>query len=100
MGNSKQKIIEKLKCIPDDLSEEEIIERLYRMMRLEHSKQRCEKEGNFTDEQVTAHFADKSSALDRGIEDMEAGSNGKSIRVKKQVILTNNKFQDLCQVHL
>ena len=27
MGNSKQKIIEKLNCIPDDLSEEEIIER-------------------------------------------------------------------------
>lgn len=73
MGNSKQKIIDKLKCIPDDLSEEEIIERLYRMMRLEQSKQRCEKEGSFTDEQVTAHFADKSSALDRGIEDMEAG---------------------------
>ena len=73
MGNSKQKIIEKLNCIPDDLSEEEIIERLYRMMRLEQSKQRCEKEGSFTDEQVTAHFADKSSALDRGIEDMEAG---------------------------
>ena len=73
MGNSKQKIIDKLKCIPDDLSEEEIIERLYRMMRLEQSNQRCEKEGSFTDEQVTAHFADKSSALDRGIEDMEAG---------------------------
>ena len=73
MGNSKQKIIDKLKCIPDDLSEEEIIERLYLMMRLEQSKQRCEKEGSFTDEQVTAHFADKSSALDRGIEDMEAG---------------------------
>ena len=70
MGNSKQQIIEKLNCIPDDLSEEEIIERLYRMMRLE---QRCEKEGSFTDEQVTAHFADKLSALDRGIEDMEAG---------------------------
>ena len=60
MGNSKQKIIEKLNCIPDDLSEEEIIERR-------------EKEGSFTDEQVTAHFADKLSALDRGIEDMEAG---------------------------
>lgn len=73
MGNSKQKIIEKLNCIPDDLSEEKIIERLYRMMRLEDSKQRYEKEGSFTDEQVTAHFADKSSALDRGIEDMEAG---------------------------
>ena len=73
MVNSKQKIIEKLNCIPDDLSEEEIIERLYRMMRLEQSKQRCEKEGSFTDEQVTAHFADKLSALDRGIEDMEAG---------------------------
>lgn len=73
MGNSKQKIIDKLNCIPDDLSEEEIIERLYRMMRLEDSKQRYEKEGSFTDEQVTAHFADKSSALDRGIEDMEAG---------------------------
>ena len=73
MGNSKQKIIEKLNCIPDDLSEEEIIERLYRMMRLEHSKQRYEKEGSFTDEQVTAHFVDKLSALDCGIEDMEAG---------------------------
>ena len=73
MGNSKQKIIEKLNCIPDDLSEEEIIERLYRMMRLEHSKQRYEKEGSITDEQVTAHFVDKLSALDRGIEDMEAG---------------------------
>jgi predicted transcriptional regulator len=73
MGNSKQKIIEKLNCIPDGLSEEEIIERLYRMTRLEHSKQRCEKEGIFTDEQVMAHFADESSALDRGIEDMEAG---------------------------
>ena len=73
MGNSKQKIIEKLNCIPDDLSEEEIIERLYRMMLLEQSKQRCGKEGSFTDEQVTAHFADKLSALDRGIEDMEAG---------------------------
>ena len=73
MGNSKQKIIEKLNCIPDDLSEEEIIERLYRMMRLGQSKQRCEKEGSFTDEQVTAHFADKLSALDRGIEDMEEG---------------------------
>lgn len=73
MGNSKQKIIDKLNCIPGDLSEEKIIERLYRMMRLEYSKQRCEKEGSFTDEQVTAHFADKSSALDRGIEDMEAG---------------------------
>lgn len=73
MGNSKQKIIDKLNCISDDLSEEKIIERLYRMMRLEDSKQRYEKEGSFTDEQATAHFADKSSALDRGIEDMEAG---------------------------
>ena len=73
MGNSKQKIIERLNCIPDDLSEEEIIERLYRIMRLEHSKQRCEKEEIFTDEQVMAHFADESSSLDRGIEDVAAG---------------------------
>lgn len=73
MGNSKQKIIERLNCIPDDLSEEEIIERLYRIMRLEHSKQRCEKEEIFTDELVMAHFADESSSLDRGIEDMAAG---------------------------
>ena len=73
MGNSKQKIIERLNCIPEDLSEEEIIERLYRIMRLEHSKQRCEKEEIFTDEQVMAHFADESSSLDRGIEDMAAG---------------------------
>lgn len=44
-----------------------------RMMRIEHSKQRCEKEGVYTHEQVTAHFVEKSSVLDRGIGDMEEG---------------------------
>lgn len=59
MSNSKQNIIEKLNHISDDMTEEQIIERLYMLMRLEHSKKRCEEEGVYTDEDVTAHFAAK-----------------------------------------
>ena len=65
---------------------------------LNQSKQRGGKEGVLPDEQVTAHFADKLSALDGGIEDMEAKRTSsyrkqwKSNGVIKQVILTNNKF--------
>ena len=59
MSNSKQNIIEKLNHISDDMTEEQIIERLYMLMRLEHSKKRCEEEGVYTDEDVTAHFAVK-----------------------------------------
>lgn len=57
MSNSKASIIEKLNHISDDMNEEQIIERLYMLMRLEHSKARCDAEGVYSDEEVEAHFA-------------------------------------------
>ena len=76
MGNSKQKIIEKLNCIPDDLSEEEIIERLYRMMRLEHSKQRCEKEES---------MLELYSLLGQGYTAMQEGRESSIDEVKERI---------------
>ena len=76
MGNSKQKIIEKLNCIPDDLSEEEIIERLYRMMRLEHSKQRCEKGKS---------MLELYSLLGQGYKAMQEGRESSINEVKERI---------------
>lgn len=59
MSNSKKNILEKLNHIPDNMSEEQIIERLYMLMRLEHSKKRCEEEGVYSDDEVQAYFAAK-----------------------------------------
>lgn len=59
MSDSKASIIEKLNHISDDMNEEQIIERLYMLMRLEHSRNRCEKEGVYSDGEVAAHFATK-----------------------------------------
>ena len=65
MSGSKASIIEKLNHIPDDMTEEQIIERLYMLMRLEHSRTRCEEEGTFSDEEVAAHFAEKRRTMSR-----------------------------------
>lgn len=51
MSSSKASIIEKLNHISDDMNEEEIIERLYMLMRLEHSRNRCDEEGVYSDEE-------------------------------------------------
>lgn len=59
MSSSKASIIEKLNHISDDMNEEEIIERLYMLMRLEHSRNRCDEEGVYSDEEVAEHFAAK-----------------------------------------
>lgn len=59
MSKSKKNILEKLDKIPDDMSEEQIIERLYMLMRLDHSMKRCEEEGVYSDEEVQAHFVAK-----------------------------------------
>ncbi len=65
MSGSKANIIEKLNYIPDDMTEEQIIERLYMLMRLEYSRNRCEEEGTFSDEEVAAHFAEKRKTISR-----------------------------------
>lgn len=59
MSSSKQSVIEKINLMPDDMDESQLIERLYMLMRLEHSQRRCETEGTFTDDEVAAHFARK-----------------------------------------
>lgn len=45
MSTAKVTIIENINKISDDLDEMEIIERLYLLSRLEHSRKRCQKEG-------------------------------------------------------
>ena len=39
--------------------EEQIVEQLYILMRLEYSKKRCEVEGTLSTEEVRKHFAEK-----------------------------------------
>lgn len=45
MSAAKANVIENLNKISNDLDEMEIIERLYMLFRLEHSKKRCKEEG-------------------------------------------------------
>lgn len=59
MSSSKANIMEKLNHIPDDMNEEEIIERLYMLTRLEHSRNRCEEEGVYSDEEIAEHFMER-----------------------------------------
>lgn len=59
MSESKSQVIKILNSIPDDMSEMEIVERLYMLTRLEHSIERCEKEGVYTNDEVRAHFANR-----------------------------------------
>jgi hypothetical protein len=59
MSSSKENVIDKINRMPDDMDESQLIERLYLLMRLEHSQQRCETEGTYTDEEVAEHFMRK-----------------------------------------
>ncbi len=59
MSTSKENVIEKLNLIPDDLDEAQIVERLYMLLRLEHSRQRCEEEGTYSDQDFIDHFNKK-----------------------------------------
>lgn len=63
MSSSKAGIIEKLNHISDDMDDEEIIERLYVLMRLEHSRNRCDEEGVYADEEAAEHFAAKRKKI-------------------------------------
>ena len=59
MSTSKENVIEKLNLIPEDLDEAQIVERLYMLLRLEHSRQRCEEEGTYSDQDFIDHFNKK-----------------------------------------
>ncbi len=56
MSASKANVIKKINLMPDDMDEAELVERLYMLTRLEHSKQRCKAEGTYTDAEVAEHF--------------------------------------------
>jgi len=60
MSNAKANIIEHLKLISDDVTNEaEVLNRLCMLMRLEHSKERTKDEGTVPDAEVESYFAKK-----------------------------------------
>ena len=62
MSSAKSTLIDRIKNISDDLDEMQIIEQLYVLNRLEHSKRRCEEEGTISTEELKNHFANKRRA--------------------------------------
>ena len=60
MSNAKSAIIERLNMISDDVKDEtEILNRLYMLIRLEHSRERCKSEGTVSDDEVAEYFSKK-----------------------------------------
>jgi len=60
MSNAKNTIMEHLNLISDDVTDEtEVLNRLYMLMRLEHSKERCKTEGALPDAEVAEYFSKK-----------------------------------------
>lgn len=57
MSNAKTAIMENLKLISDDVKDEvEVLNRLYMLIRLEHSKERCKTSGTVSDDEVDEYF--------------------------------------------
>ena len=52
--------------MPDEMDEFELVERLYMLSRLEHSRQRCETEGTLSDEDVSEYFRQKKEMYANG----------------------------------
>lgn len=63
MSTSKANVIEKLNLIPDDLDETQIVERLYMLLRLERSRQLCEEDGTYSDQDFINHFNKKKDDI-------------------------------------
>ncbi len=60
MSNAKSAIMERLNTISDDVKDEtEILNRLYMLIRLEHSRERCKSEGTVSDDEVAEYFSKK-----------------------------------------
>ncbi len=60
MSSAKAAIMEHLKLISDDMKDEaEVLNRLYMLMRLEHSRERCKSEGTVSDDEVAEYFSKK-----------------------------------------
>lgn len=60
MSTAKQAIINNLSVIPDDIQDEfEILENLYKLLKLEKSIQSVEKEGSYSTDEVRQFFQKK-----------------------------------------
>lgn len=60
MSGAKAAVMNNLQKVPDNITDEiEVINRLYVLARLEHSRNRCDEEGVYSDEDVEAHFLKK-----------------------------------------
>lgn len=60
MSNAKQIIINQLSIISDDIQDEfEILENLYKLLRLEKSRQSIEENGSYSTDEVRQYFKKK-----------------------------------------
>lgn len=60
MSNAKQMIIKNLSDISDDIQDEfEILENLYKLLKLEKSRQSVKEEGSYSTDEVRQYFQEK-----------------------------------------
>ena len=60
MSNAKSAIMEHLNMISDDVKDEvEVLNRLYILIHLEHSRKRCKTEGTISDDEVAEYFSQR-----------------------------------------
>ena len=59
MSTAKKILIDRVNSMEDNLDEAQILDRLYMLSRLEHSKKRCEQEGTIKDAELDEHFREK-----------------------------------------
>ena len=59
MSRAKSLLIDRINNVSDELDELQIIEQLYVLSRLEHSKKRCEEEGTISTHELREHFVNK-----------------------------------------
>ena len=59
MSTAKELIIDRVNNMSDDMDENQMIDRLYMLSRLEHSRKRCQEEGTIKDSELDEHFKEK-----------------------------------------
>lgn len=60
MSSAKAIVMEHVKSISDDVIDEaEVLNRLYMLLRVEQSKERCKNEGSISDNEATEYFSKK-----------------------------------------
>ncbi len=64
MSTAKQVIINQLSIIPDDIQDEfEVLENLYKLLRLERSRQSVEENGSYSTDEVRQYFKKKHADM-------------------------------------